>query len=171
MKRASGFTIIELVVTIAIAAILLGLATPAMQTYLANQRVTAAMNTVTSALALARSTAVERRQATGLCPSADGSNCGSSADWGRGWLVWVDRDLSGAYSAGDELVKVNQQADGGLTVTANVATLVYAPSGLLVPMPGNAETITICKNGASRQAVIQVLPSGQVVTRREASQC
>ncbi len=172
MKRASGFTIVELIVTLAIAAILLSLGGPPMQTYLANQRVTAGMNTIASGFNLARSTAVERRQSVGVCASANGTSCGGTADWGRGWMVWVDTDQSGTYTpAADELVRVELQQAATMTVTANIDQLVYSASGLVIPMLGAAERVTICQPDATRQGVVMILPSGQVNSKREDSTC
>ncbi len=172
MKRASGFTIVELIVTLAIAAILLSLGAPPMQTYLANQRVTAAMNTIATGFNLARSTAVEQRQPTGVCATSNGVSCGGSTDWSRGWMVWVDNDESGTYTpAADELVRVNLQEEGAMVVTANINLQVYSPSGLLVPMPGGVENIVVCEADATRQGRVAILPSGQVNSRREDSAC
>ncbi len=172
MKRASGFTIIELIVAVAIAAILLGLGAPSMRTYLENQKVTAVMNTISSGINLARSTAVESRQPVGVCSTTNGTTCAGVADWDRGWMVWVDSDQSGDFTAGvDEIVRVDVNQESNMTVTANINRLVYSPSGLLTPMPGAVESITICKADATYQGVVTVLPSGQVNSKRETSAC
>ncbi len=172
MNKSNGFTLVELVVMLAIAALLLGVGVPSMQSYLANQRVTAVMNGVASGFNLARSAAVDRRQMAGVCASSDGNSCGGVTDWARGWLVWVDSDDSGAYSPGvDEIIRVNQIQEAGVQVTGALGQVTYSASGLISPMLANMETLLLCKPGAAIQGVVRVMPSGQVITTREDSAC
>lgn len=80
-----GFTMIELMITIVIAAILLAVGVPSYRAVLQNSRASAVASDFTSAINLARSEAVRRGLGTQLCPSINGTTCGGS--WADGWIV------------------------------------------------------------------------------------
>jgi prepilin-type N-terminal cleavage/methylation domain-containing protein len=86
-RREDGFTMIELMVTIAVAAILVGIAVPSFQNYIQNTRSRALASDLSSALNLARAEAVTRADQVNVCPSDDGAACGGT--WADGWVVIV----------------------------------------------------------------------------------
>ena len=89
-RRAAGFSIVELMVTVTVAAVLLGLAIPSFRDLLINNKVTEASRISWSAiLNLARSEAV-RRGTLAAVISTSGSN-----DWSTGWYVESDGDFKG----------------------------------------------------------------------------
>ena len=95
----AGFTLIELMVTIAIAAILLGIAIPSFTDTIASNRLTTSANELVTALNLARSESVKRGVRTTLCKSTDGSSCVTTDDWsllyytkGDSWLFNLKND-------------------------------------------------------------------------------
>ena len=91
MKRASGFTIIELMITVVVLGIALTFALPSMQQFIMNNRMTSQLNLMSSNLAMARSEAIKQNMPVLLCPNGGGSTC-SNAGWEDGWLVFVDRN-------------------------------------------------------------------------------
>jgi len=93
--RQSGFTAIELMVTVAIVAILAALALPSFQASLRSNRVATTTNEVLASLALARTEAIRGLGPAGVCPSADGNDCATTTDWAGGWVVWRENRLSG----------------------------------------------------------------------------
>lgn len=88
---ARGLTMIELMITIAIAAILLGIGVPSFQAVIQANRVTTVANDVVGALQFGRSEAVRRGAAVTVCGSLDQATC--NASWQSGWIV---RDGTGA---------------------------------------------------------------------------
>lgn len=92
MKRNHGFTLIELVITIAIAAILLVVGVPAMRSFIQNNKVAGETNELVTAFNLARSEALRRGEPIGVCPADDAYDnpaCSNSEnDWDKGWLVY-----------------------------------------------------------------------------------
>lgn len=75
MNRQAGFTLVELMVTVAIAAILLGVGVPSFRTLIENNRIAAASNDVVTALQYARSEAVKRGVFVDVCGTADQATC------------------------------------------------------------------------------------------------
>lgn len=75
MKRQAGFTLVELMVTVAIAAILLGIGVPSFRALIENNRIAAASNDVVTALQYARSEAVKRGVLVDVCGTADQATC------------------------------------------------------------------------------------------------
>ncbi len=93
-RNHSGFTLIELMTTLLIAGVVLGIGVPAFNQFVATNQMAAGVNDLTSSLHLARTEAVKRRSNVTICPSADPmadppacDNAGSFAD---GWIVFVD---------------------------------------------------------------------------------
>ncbi|MEE4379215.1 MAG: GspH/FimT family pseudopilin, partial [Candidatus Competibacteraceae bacterium] len=86
LMKQNGFTLLELMVTMAIAAIVLTVAVPSFQGIILNNRIASHTNDFASSLNLARSEAVKRARRTVLCKSSDGATCDtSSAGWEQGW--------------------------------------------------------------------------------------
>lgn len=117
-----GLTLIELMMTIAIAAILLAVAAPGFQQVLNGNRLSSAVNELASAINLARAEAVRQNRRGVMCRSVDGSACdGTSSSWG-GWIVFVDVDADGVRDAAEPVIK-SGTFDPSLVVTssANIA--------------------------------------------------
>lgn len=99
-SSADGFTLIELIVTITIAAILLMLAAPSFVSYRLNSQLTAAANSFLAAATAARSEAM-KRQLNAFVRPTDGVN------WANGWSTYVDVDWSANYNSGDIQIGVS----------------------------------------------------------------
>lgn len=101
-----GFTLIELMITLSVLAILLGIATPNFQSLVRNGRLTATTNDLVSALAVARSEAVKRATRVTVCKSANtdaaSPTCSTAASWQDGWIVFVDGGVEGTVDGTDD---------------------------------------------------------------------
>lgn len=110
-KRASGFTLLELMVTIAVASVLIGLAIPSFSDMMRNNRLTTYTNELVTALNLARSEAVKRAvQVTILRKSA------TNSVWESGWEVFVDNNGDGIRNGTDALLRDYPQLTTGYTI-------------------------------------------------------
>lgn len=85
-----GVTLIELMITIAVLAITLTLAIPAMQDFTIRNRLASINNDLMTVLIYAKSEAVKRGVTVSLCSSSTGTSCGGT--WSDGWIVFVNLD-------------------------------------------------------------------------------
>ena len=116
--RAPGFSLIELMVVVAVTAILLAVAVPSFNTLLINNRSAAQANAFVDSLNYARAEAVKRPQSQPVYVStADGG-----ANWQVGWQVWVDANNNGLYDGSSELLKLYAKLSGATTLVSTTPT-------------------------------------------------
>jgi len=125
MKRApNGFTLLELMVVLAIAGVLAAIAIPAMGNFMRNSRITAAANDVMAALHFTRSEAIKRRQPVTLCTSANAQaatpTCANSPLL-TGWIAFVDLNQSGAVDAGEDILLQHEAMNPQITARSSLA--------------------------------------------------
>jgi type IV fimbrial biogenesis protein FimT len=162
-RHALGFTLVELLVVLAISAILLGAAVPSFNGLVRSTKLSSAANDLFGSLLLARSEAVMRNARVAVCRSADGASCSNNGGWEQGWIVFHDANNNGWREAGELVVTRSQAmpADLRLSGNLNVARYVsYAPNGEARLASGGfqAGTITLCnpslRGDDARQIVI-----------------
>src|SRR5215470_12089665 len=126
--RASGFSVMELMVTLSIVAILVALATPSFRNFTSSNRVTTVNNDLVTALNLARSEAARRSTPVTVCASADGDTCGANTDWASGWIVFQNPGAAGVIASQQDVLQKWGSAPGVIQVTTNDAYLQYQPT-------------------------------------------
>lgn len=90
MSSSRGFTLVELMVTLAVLVIVVGLAAPNLSAFIQSNRVTGHANGMISALNFARSEAVSRAESVRFCPVNDDHDaCSGDNDWSVGWVAFV----------------------------------------------------------------------------------
>jgi type IV fimbrial biogenesis protein FimT len=143
MQRTFGFTLIELMVTLAVAAILLTVAIPSFRSTVQNNRATGQANDLLSSLNVARSEAVKRGATVSVCISSDQAKC-TGASWALGWLIWSDINGDGIVDAA-EIIKVHEALTGASTLTAadNGGTAISSISYLSTGMTTLATGTTV----------------------------
>jgi type IV fimbrial biogenesis protein FimT len=182
-RAALGFTLIELMVVIAIIAIGLGMAAPSVRTLTLNARMSAQANDLLADLAMARSEAIKRNVRVAICSSSNGLACtGGTAlrptPWETGRIVFVDTNQNGARDDGEDILRTAPEAPVGSTVTAQgdaaageARTVHYRPSGSM--SPGGAEVVfTLCDErtaaaGVGAGRTVRVNNTGRAVVTRE----
>lgn len=132
-SRNGGYTLIELLTTVAVAAIVTTAAVPGLRSFVQNNRIAAQTNELVASLVLARSEAVTRGVAATICASSDGASCSGATDWASGWLVFADLAAPvGALDAGtDVLLRAHPGLAGGAALTASTAAVTYRADGFL----------------------------------------
>lgn len=113
---ARGFSVIELLVAIAIVAILLAVAFPSFEGSIRRNRVTSTANEIIATLSLARMEGLRNPQGAVICTSADGATCGGT--WNDGWMVWIDANGDGAPGGASDRVLRYVQGKPRLTISA-----------------------------------------------------
>lgn len=157
-KRHDGFTLYELIVTIAVAAMILSFGVPGFMNFIQNSRATTHTNDVVTALNLARSEATRRGGSITVCSSANGSTCSGSNDWSTGWVV----------RAGADVLRVWPERSGGAgIVTGNVSQVIFQSRGSI---SGVAPEIDIalpdCSGDNGRE--VKVNAAGRIAVSRVA---
>jgi len=127
MKWQQGFSLTELMVVIAIVAILFGIAVPSYR-YIANaSRMSSEINALLGDLMFARAEAIKEGQTVSLCVSSDGATCSGSLAWGNGWIVFPDPGATDTPAAGSVL-RAQQAFTGNTPDTLKSDTGISAVS-------------------------------------------
>ncbi len=124
-----GFTLIELIVTIAIGGIVLGMGIPSFTEMMANSRMASFTNDLVTEIYVTRSEAVKRGTTVTICSSNDQATCANSNNWGIGWIIFQDAGTAGVVDGADEILYVHQPPSGNLTVTVSRPYARFLPSG------------------------------------------
>lgn len=161
MKKQSGLTLVELMVTLSLAAILLVTATPSFVSYTKDNRRTTYINELVSSLNLARSEAAKSNSMVAFCPSSNGADCAGD-NYDSGWIVFRndDGDQPPVIDSGEAILRTHEgtqlsgtslRASGGVDTGIN-----FQPSGRPLPFGD----ITYCDdrgNSAARSVVVNLV--------------
>ncbi len=168
-RSQHGYTLVELMVTLAVVVILLLVAVPNFTDLLRKNRLSSASNNLIAAVSLARSEAIKTNNPAIICASANGTTCsGDATGWGRGWIVWADADNDGVPDANEV---VRSQGDlGGLSLASATASRITVNArGQVTAVASFAMQPTSCKPGVGNRREFSVLLSGMV--RAEHKNC
>lgn len=130
---ATGFTLVELAITVVVLAVLIGISIPLFTGLINGSRLTGNANELVAALQIARTEAIRRNVRTTICQSADGLTCTNVSPW-RGWIIFADDDGDGAVDAGEivrtGVVEQPVQVLPSPSVTASNNRIVFRADGL-----------------------------------------
>lgn len=147
MSPHKGFTLIELMVTVSIAAIVLTLAAPSFREFQVTSRLATMSSDFTSDLAVARSEAVRTNRTMIVCASSNGVQCGG--DWKDGWIVGTDADKDQAIEGNPLRRRDALLADYKLESSTNSAYITFAPNGGV----SASQTFTTCYSGKKGRSI------------------
>lgn len=178
--RCKGFTMIELLITIAIVGIVTAMGVPSFNQTITNNRLTTHTNDLVTAINIARSEAIKRGARVAVNRTG--------AQWETGWIVYIDQDNSGAFIDNGNAALCEVTADNvltedcvlrnyaainpGYTLRTNAANdISYAPTGLL--SGGAAGTYRLCENTANTAIARQIVLSltGRTRVNTGTAQC
>lgn len=149
-----GFTLIEAMVVVALAAVMLTLGLPAFADALDRQRVATTLHLLVADMAMARSSAVMGRAQVVVGPGRPGAGCSDTRDWSDGWLVFRDPDGNRQPDAGDDLLRVTDAPAGGgerLRLTSTRPWLRYQANGKAAH---SNLSVNACSRGKLRGKVV-----------------
>ena len=161
----NGFTLIELMVTLAVAVILMAIGVPGMQSLMEGSRVRAATNSMLSDLLYARAQAVNLGLQVTLCPLNVSSTCVD--DWNLGMSMFVDANSNQKLDAGELKIKIASPFASSDTVKFNNGSwLSFTPDGIT----NKNGTFSYCTSTHSPMAVT-LSQSGRARVNNESASC
>ncbi len=156
-------------VAVAIGALLVGLAVPALTRFVQNSRETTEADALMTSLSYARSEAIKSDADVKVCVSSDGATCSSSTAWGDGWIVLASSTQSGGSST---LLQAMPQLADGNTLKAvfngdSVNQVTFQPDGMVLAAAQNQEFsqtyFTLCDSrGGQFARDVEVSPMGAI---------
>ncbi len=165
MKKNSGFTLLELLLTLMLIAVVTAFAIPSMTEFSKNDRLTTNINSMIGHLAYARSEAVKRSSQVSMCVSNDtdtpNPSC-TAGNWEDGWIVYIDADGSGTFDAAEEVIKAHGPLEGNnrLTPVGLGTQITYDNRGFL---SGNTGSLLLCDERTGPHGkTIRITTTGRV---------
>ena len=154
MKHNGGFTLIELMVTIAVMAIFMGVVLPNTVTFINSTRLTSNINSLMSDFMLARTEASSRGVRVVVCPAVAAAACSTDAgDWSTGRLIFADVNADGLFDTGDTAIKYVGE------ISKVAFTLTGFPNSLAITF-----SLTSGSDSSGRQLKMDI--SGRPITSR-----
>lgn len=155
-----GATLLELLMALAVALVLLGLALPSLGSLLRHQRIAAAQMELIASLQSARADAINRDGRVLACPSADASRCDDSLHWEHGWLIARDDDRDHQPDGVPLLTHARQSGKLSILGSPGRKHVLFLPDGSAA---GSNITLLLCDPGASERVLgVVVANSGRV---------
>ncbi|MFO1397199.1 MAG: GspH/FimT family pseudopilin [Burkholderiales bacterium] len=174
-RRPLGFTLLDLLVSLAIGGLLLGLGVPGYRAWIADLELRDRVEALVEAMSHARAEAIKRGERVNLCPTHDGAHCAGDGHWEAGWLLFADANHDGDRDDDEPVVRREGPAHAGITVRGNrpVANYVsYTPHGQTRMANGALQmgTFTVCRSGANAVDVV-LANGGRVRVNRTRAAC
>jgi type IV fimbrial biogenesis protein FimT len=159
VRSLRGFSLIELMVVIAVLGTIVAIALPSYDGLMRRVRLDTTVNELLVALSHARSEAIRRGRRASLCTSIDGQSCAPGVGWDRGWILFDDVNGNGLREGGETIIQVTGARSGRLRVRGNGSVrdyISYLPSGVTRTAAGALQmgTLTVCAGDLARGIVI-----------------
>ncbi|MFD1217978.1 GspH/FimT family pseudopilin [Microbulbifer celer] len=139
MQRQPGFTILELIITVTILAIVISLAVPPMGEFVRRYRSEAKARELFDLVILMRTRAYSEQQRYTLCPRGIDASCGN--DWSSGAILFADPDGDGERDTGETIEKIFSGADSGGSLRwrafNNSGYITFRPDGTTPAQSGH----------------------------------
>jgi type IV fimbrial biogenesis protein FimT len=173
---SKGFTLLELVIIIAILGITMAFAAPGLGTMISNNRISSNASDFAAALQLAKAEAVARVNPVIVCKKNTTSNgCIASGDWSQGWFVFSDDNGDGAINTGETVLMIHEALEaritfGGTTGVAN--SITFRPSG--TTSVTSTEILIICDDrgfdSSARGILVTITGRGSMMKASDTGQ-
>lgn len=163
-RPVRAFSLHEALVTLAVVSTVITIAVPSFQQFISNQRITGAINSLITALHLARSEAIKRGDDAVLCPSTDGRACiNRGSDWQDGYVLYIDRNNNRDIDGDEPVIQIFGTNPGlRLINTSSHDHVRYKSNGMASFT--NATFIVCDIHGRSIPKAVVIANSGRVRT-------
>jgi type IV fimbrial biogenesis protein FimT len=153
-----GFSMLELMITLSIGAILATVAAPSYQSMMVQSRLSTQSNEFLTALHYTRSEAIKRGTRVTICKSnASGDSCTSGGNWQDGWIVYSDSGTAGTIDGNDQILRVFPGLKGSTMTSGSHFSnwVAYIANGSSQGSGGlGNDSFTICNNAKGRKIVV-----------------
>lgn len=169
--RMHGFSLMELIVVVAVLAIVAAFALPGFAEVVRSNRLASASNELLTSISYARSEAIRNTRGAAICASTDGATCSEDGDWSEGWIIWADLNANGSIDADTETVLRFNQGNPRIEVDGQAGTVRFDPRGRLHASIGAPFTFDValdeCPAGRELVRAVRVSATGQARMTRE----
>lgn len=162
-NEQEGFTLVELMVAIALLAIIASLAVPAFRDTIISNSVSFGRDQYFGALTFARSEAIKVGTSVSVCKSANATACDASASWSDGWLAFVDANRDGNLDTGDRIVKTGGPLDTAVTVTHSTSADVVTFDSRGLALRGDGLFTFSHSSGSSFNKTVDLSVTGRAM--------
>ena len=185
MGEQEGVTLVEVMVSVAILAILAAIAVPSYRFVINSGQVSADMNALVGTLQLARAEAIKRGLAVAVCASNTSTNVGTNGKananppactgvntWQVGWFSFVDFNNNGSFDGTDTLIAVQGPLASSNTLVADDGTSIvrFNREGFVSGLAASAVTLTLSpvSNAAVQKRCLFVGSAGRLAVLQPA---
>ena len=150
-----GYSLIEVMVVLALMGLIPALATPVLSAIINSSRINNGAEAIFNSLQLTRSEAAKRNSRVVMCKSSTGQECADSGDWQQGWIIFQDSNNNGVVDSGEDIIYREGPQSAQLKLSGNgpvkdyVSYNAYGKSKLTTGA-FQAGTITVCLHSAGK---------------------
>ncbi|WP_163134333.1 GspH/FimT family pseudopilin [Agarivorans sp. Alg241-V36] len=141
---AKGFTLLELMIAVAILVIVMVIAVPSLQSLMQENKQKVTRDLLVSSLVVAQQEAIRNNLSTYVCPTTNGTSCESAWGANKGWLVYLDSNRDGLLSSSTQVIASYPKPESAEVRYSDTASAARTTSRFFPTGHALAGTLTVC---------------------------